>query len=91
LLLDPSFADLDPAENDTFLRKIKIRDTTFFGGEVKPPVLCCKILRNVKEPYTYEKRYFIGKIHGHFSPSIALLRFLVSLLVTSRELWWTNQ
>jgi hypothetical protein len=36
LLLDPSFADLDPAENDTFLRKTKIRDTTFLGGEVKP-------------------------------------------------------
>jgi hypothetical protein len=29
------------------------------------------MLRNIKEPYKYEKRYFVGKIHYHFSPSFS--------------------
>jgi hypothetical protein len=35
---------LNPAENDDFLRTIKIRSTTFFGRKVKPSVPCRKIL-----------------------------------------------
>ena len=38
--LDPRFAGSIPAEVDGFLRVIKIRSTTSFGGEVKPPVPC---------------------------------------------------
>jgi hypothetical protein len=45
-----------------FLRMIKECSTTSFGGEVKPSVSCCKMLCHGKEPYEYEKRYFVGKI-----------------------------
>jgi hypothetical protein len=38
--LDPSFAGSIPTEVDGFLRVIKIRSTTSFGGEVKPSVPC---------------------------------------------------
>jgi hypothetical protein len=54
-----------------FVREIKIRSTTFFGEKVKPSVPCRKILRHVKEPYSYEKRYFVSKIYGNFSPSFS--------------------
>jgi hypothetical protein len=46
LPLDPRFAGSKPAEDDGFLRVIKIRSTTSFGGEVD--------LRHVKEPYEHE-------------------------------------
>jgi hypothetical protein len=55
LPLDPTFAGSKPAEDDGLLSTIKIRSTTSFGGEVKPSVLCPKILRLVKEPYKYER------------------------------------
>jgi hypothetical protein len=41
----------------------------------------------LKNPAKYE-RYFTGKIYGHFSSTFLLLRYLMSLLVTTRELWW---
>jgi hypothetical protein len=36
LTLDARFADSNPAEDDGFLRVIKILSTTSFGWEVKP-------------------------------------------------------
>jgi hypothetical protein len=59
----------------------------YFGGGVKPSVPCLKVLRHVKKPNRYGKRYLIGKIHGHFSPSSSQLRYKVS---AARELWWMN-
>jgi hypothetical protein len=50
LPLNPRFAGSNPTEGDGFLRAIKIRSTTAFGGEVKPSAPCCKILRHVKDP-----------------------------------------
>jgi hypothetical protein len=41
---------------DGFLKAIKIRNTPFFGWEVKPDVPCRKILRHVKDPLTYQRR-----------------------------------
>jgi hypothetical protein len=38
--LDPRFAGSNPTGDDGFLRVIKIRSTTSFGGEVKPSVPC---------------------------------------------------
>jgi hypothetical protein len=38
LPLNPRFAGSNPAENDGFLRAIKVRSMTSFGGEVKPAV-----------------------------------------------------
>jgi hypothetical protein len=40
----------NPAENDRFLRAIKIRSTTSFGGEVKPAALYRTILQHVNDP-----------------------------------------
>jgi hypothetical protein len=39
LPLDPRFAGSNLAEDDGYLRVIKV---TFFGGEVKLSVLCCR-------------------------------------------------
>jgi hypothetical protein len=60
LPLDPRFAGSHPVKDDEFLRAIKIRSTTSFGGEVKPSVPC-KFLRHVTESYRYERRYFVEK------------------------------
>jgi hypothetical protein len=43
------------AEDDGFLRAIKIRSTTSFGEGVKLSAPCRKILRHLKEIYEYEK------------------------------------
>jgi hypothetical protein len=74
LLLDPKFAGSHPAEDDGFLRSMKIRITTSIRGEVKLSVTCRKILRRVKEPYEYE-RDFIGKIQLLFTAKFRLLRY----------------
>jgi hypothetical protein len=39
----------NPAEDDGFIRAVKIRSSTSFGGEVKPSVPCREVLRRVKE------------------------------------------
>jgi hypothetical protein len=46
----PKVRGFNPGRDDGFLRAIKIRSTTSFGGEVKPSVPCRKILRHVKHP-----------------------------------------
>jgi hypothetical protein len=38
--VDARFAGSNVAEDDGFLKVIKIRSTTSFGGEVKPSVPC---------------------------------------------------
>jgi hypothetical protein len=58
-----------PAHRRWVFKGDRIRSMTSFGGEVKPSTPRRKIL-HVKEPYNYEKRYFVGKVHGHFSPSL---------------------
>jgi hypothetical protein len=37
------------AEDDGFLRAIKIHSTTYFRGAVKPSAPCCKILWHVTD------------------------------------------
>jgi hypothetical protein len=69
--LDTRFAGSYLAEDNGFLKVIKICSITSFGGKVKPSIPCYKILWHVKEPYRYEKIYFIGKIQGHFLPSLS--------------------
>jgi hypothetical protein len=53
LTLDPRFEGSNPAEDDRYLRAIKIRSTTPYGGEVKILGPCRKILRYAKERYDY--------------------------------------
>jgi hypothetical protein len=50
LPLDPRFASSNPAEDDGFLRAMKVRITYPFGGEVKPSAPCRKSLWRVKNP-----------------------------------------
>jgi hypothetical protein len=47
----PKVRGLNPGRGDGFLRAIKIRSTSSFGGEVKPEAPFRKILRNVKKPF----------------------------------------
>jgi hypothetical protein len=74
LTIGQRFEDSDPAEKDICLIAIKIRVTTSFGGEVKPWVPCVKMLRHVTHTYSM-KEILVGKIDGHFSPSLFLLRY----------------
>jgi hypothetical protein len=78
LPLDPKLAGSNPVKDDGFLRTIKIRSTTSFGGEVKPTAPRRKILRHVKELCGVWKIYFVGNIRRHFSPSFS--RFTTSCL-----------
>jgi hypothetical protein len=79
----------NPAEDDGFLRAIRIHSTTSFGWEVKLSVPC-KFLCHVKEHYRYEKKYFVGKMLDHFLPHISCFATRC-LLVITRELSWMNQ
>jgi hypothetical protein len=73
LTLDSRFAVSNPAEDDGFLRAIKIRSSTSSGAEVKPLASCRKVYGMLKIPEEYD-RYFTDIIKGHFSPSFSLLR-----------------
>jgi hypothetical protein len=53
--LESRFAGQYPADNDGFLKSIKIRNTAVFGGEVKPSASCRDILRHVKYPLRYDR------------------------------------
>jgi hypothetical protein len=48
------------AEDDEFLRAIRIPSMTSFGGEVKPAVPCHKILWHIKDPYSMKERDTLG-------------------------------
>jgi hypothetical protein len=61
----------------------KNRSTTSFGGNVKPAVPRRKTSRLVKNPYSM-KEILVGKIDGHFSPSVSYFATRC-LLVTARE------
>jgi hypothetical protein len=53
LPLDPRFTGSNLAEDDGFLRVIKIHSTTSFGGEVKLSVPCCRFMA-CKRTYEHE-------------------------------------
>jgi hypothetical protein len=88
LATGPKNSGFEPRQGDVLLSAIKIRSTPSFGWEVKPEVLCHKILQHVKDPL----RYF-----GYEKARFSLLRpFLllapdISAGRTSREFWWTSQ
>jgi hypothetical protein len=85
LPLNPRFAGLNLAEDYGFLRAIKIRSTTSFGGEGK----CqphAEILRHVKEPAEYEINILLAKFKA-ISRQVSSGLLLGVLLVFSRELW----
>jgi hypothetical protein len=56
LPLDPRFAGSNPAESGGFLKTIKIRSTSSFGGKVKPSApFRNKFLWQVKIPLRYDR------------------------------------
>jgi hypothetical protein len=69
LLMETRIEGSNPAEDNRFIRETKIRTAILFGGEVKPPSTCRKILRHVKETFDYERDTSSTKFSGHFSPS----------------------
>jgi hypothetical protein len=84
--------ELKPGQWQWILMAITIHSTPSFRGEVKLLVPCHKILGHIKEPYKYEKRYFVGKIHSNFSPRISCIatRCLCWLLPDSFGGWIWN-
>jgi hypothetical protein len=78
----------DLAEDNGFLRAIKISSMTSFQGEVKLSAPCCKILWHVKDPCGVRQRYSVGSIQGHFSPNPCSL---LGASAATRELWWMNK
>jgi hypothetical protein len=53
--IGPNVRWFKPSQKRLFVRAIKIRSTTFFGGEVKPSAPCRKILQHIKEPYSIKR------------------------------------
>jgi hypothetical protein len=86
LATEPKVCGFKPGQAQRIFKGNIHHSITSFGEEVKPAVLCHEILQHVKEPYRYEKRYFVGKIHRHFSQSFSAL-----LLGVSAGYWWMNQ
>jgi hypothetical protein len=70
LTIRHKFGGSNPDEDDGFLRAIKIRSTSSFGGEVEPLAPFRKFSRHIKNPYSM-KEILVGKIHGNFSPSFS--------------------
>jgi hypothetical protein len=66
LATGPKVRGFDP-EVDVFLRVIKIRNTTSFGGEVKPSVPCRRFTA-CKRTLRAWIEMFRNKFSGHFSP-----------------------
>jgi hypothetical protein len=62
------------AEDDGFLRKIKIRSTISFGGDVKPSAPCGKILRHGKDLLSSTKQILRGQKFTAFLVKFPLLR-----------------
>jgi hypothetical protein len=83
LVTGPKYRGFKPGRDDEFLRAIKVHSTLSFAREVKPEVLCSKILRHVKDPLTYQ-RYSFLRPFLLLSPDVSAGR-------TTRELWYTSQ
>jgi hypothetical protein len=86
----PRFAGSNPAQNDGFLRVVKIRSMTSFGREVKPAALRRKILRHVKDPSEHDRDISPIKLTD-ISRQLSSCFVTRCLLIFSRELWWMNQ
>jgi hypothetical protein len=65
--IGPKVCGFKPGD-EGFSRPIKIRSMISFGGEVKPPAPCHKVLWHVKNSYSVTE-ILVGKINRHFSLS----------------------
>jgi hypothetical protein len=71
LAVGPKVRGFTPGRIRWIFNNVKIRSTNSFWGEIKPSFPCRNTLRHVKDPYRYENKYFVRKIHGHFSPNVS--------------------
>jgi ribosomal 50S subunit-associated protein YjgA (DUF615 family) len=69
---NPRFAGSYPAEDNRFLREIKIRSAKSFEDKVKPSISGRKILRHDKERYEYERDTSQAKFTDHFFATFML-------------------
>jgi len=88
LPLDPSFACSNPAENDGFIRVIKVRSATSFAGEVKPVSDVVDFYGRIKIP-TVSKRYLQAKFTD-ISRQVSSCFAARCLLLTAREVRLAN-
>jgi hypothetical protein len=84
--LKPKLAGSNPAEADGCLRAIRIRTTTFFGGEEKSKGKCHNFYGMLQISVEYDRDTTPPKITDSFP-----LRYQVSLLVFATGLWKMNQ
>jgi hypothetical protein len=59
--------------------------------EVKPSVSCRDFSRHIKSPFEIWKKYFVGKIQGHFFQVSPASPLSVSAGVIAIQLWWVNK
>jgi mannitol-specific phosphotransferase system IIBC component len=75
LSLGPKIRRFKRAEDDGFLRAMKIRNTVSFGRKVKPSATCRKISQYAKHTYEYERDASRAKYRGHFLANYFLLLY----------------
>jgi hypothetical protein len=77
----------NPAEDDGFLRAIKVCSTTSFGGMSSRRLhVVIGILQHVEDPCGYERGTSYAKFISHFFAKFLLLRYYISLVIVAREL-----
>jgi hypothetical protein len=77
--IGPKVCGFKPCRGRWILRNIKIRCTYPFVREVKPSVLCRKILRHVKKPFEYERNNSQTNFIGHSLAKFLLFHYKTSL------------
>jgi len=63
LAIGPKIRGFNPGRGRLIVRATEVRNTTYFGGEVKSSVPRLKILQHFKNPYGM-KEILLGKIQG---------------------------
>jgi hypothetical protein len=89
LAIGPKVRGLKPSRRRWIFNDGKIRITTSFGGEMKPQVLCGKILWHIEKPLGM-KAILRRQNPLTFLANFLLYRYVQPLLVITRELWWMN-
>jgi hypothetical protein len=91
LILDPRITGSNPADDDGFLRVIKICITTSLRGEVKPSVASDKILQLFKKPMSMKEILGMQNSEGISSPSFSASLLDVSAGNCQRTLWMDHE
>jgi hypothetical protein len=90
LATGPKARGFKPGWGQWTLRAINIRSMTSFRQEVSLRFHVVRFYGILKNPAEYEKDISSAKFTA-ISRQVLLLRYLASLMVTARELWWMNR